>query len=107
MLKISQRGNAREGSLTVVHINILPIEQSDLGQYFSPLKVRLRRKMIKAAKEVLTDNQLEIFHLLIEGKQPREIADKLGKSRSTIHAAIYGSSNGRGGIVRKIQKHCS
>ena len=107
MLKISQPWKVRERSLTVVHQNTLSSAQSDLDRYFSQVKVRLRRKMIKTAKEVLTPTQLEIFHLLLDGKQPNEIAGELGKSRSTIHTTIYGSSNDRGGIVRKLQKNCS
>ena len=107
MLKISRPWNGRERYLNVVHQNTLSAEQSYLAQYFSPVKVHLRRKMKKAAKELLTANQLEVFHLLLDDKQPSEIADKLGKSKSTIHATIYGSSNGRGGIVRKLQRNCS
>ena len=107
MLRIPKPWKAREGSLTVVHQNTRSSEQSELDRYFSPLKIRLRRKMISAAEEILTPTQLDIFHLLLKGKQTSEIADELSKNRSTIHTAIYGSSNGRGGIVRKLQKNCS
>ena len=107
MLKISQPWKARDVTLNRVHLETIASEQSDLSQYFSVPKIGLRRNMLKVAEEVLTILQLEILHLLIEGKQPSEIAAILGKKRQTIHAAIYGSSNGRGGIVRKLQARCS
>ena len=107
LLKVPQPWNVREGSLTIVHLDAISSEQSDLAQYISTPNIHLRKVMLKVAVEVLTPLQLEIFHLLLEDKHPSEIASLLGKKRQTIHAAIYGSSNGRGGIVRKLKAICS
>ena len=91
LLKVPQPWNVREGSLTIVHLDAISSEQSDLAQYISTPHINLRKVMLKVALEVLTPLHLEIFRLLIKGWQTIEIAKKLDKKRQTIHAAIYGS----------------
>ena len=106
-LKIDETWSRKEVPITEVHLNTIHEGKGDLSEYFAPEKHQIHNHMRELARQYLTSVQYDVFRLLTQGKTESEIASKLGKSRPTIHTTIHGSSNGRGGIIRKIKKKCS
>ena len=106
-LKIKQSWSRKEVPITEVHLNTIHEEMGGLSEYYAPNKPNHSFQLREVAREDLTKTQYNVFHLLLQGMTVSEIASKLGKSRPTIHTTIHGSSNGRGGIIRKIIKKCS
>ena len=103
-LKIKQRWKRKEVFITEVRLNTIDKTKEDLSAYFAPEKPNLSRQLRELAKEGFTKIQDDVLHLILQGMTVSEIASELGKARSTIHTIIHGSSNGRGGIIRKLKK---
>ena len=106
-VNINEKWKRKEVRLTEVHLNIIDEAKGDLSEYFALEKPDLSRQLRGIARECLTKIQYKVFKLRLKGMTVSEIASELGKARSTIHTIIHGSSNGRGGIIRKLKKKCS
>jgi len=106
-LKIDETWKRKEVSFTEVHLNTIGEAKGDLSEYFAPENPELSKELRELAKESFTKIQHDVLRLILQGMTESEIASELGKSRSTIHTIIHGSSVGRGGIIRKLKKKCS
>lgn len=75
---------------------------------------RLFKAVMGIAKEYLTNKQLSVLRLFLDGLTQEKITEKLGVNQTTIHKTLFGNLvyNGpyegrrHGGIVAKLRKLC-
>jgi len=89
------------------------LQGSGYSERIRELRIELMKEVRRLINTILTQRQMEVVNLRLEGRTQVEIAEILGIHQTTVHKTLSGNidyKNGEvryGGAIKKLKKMCA